>query len=180
MNTLAALLIADSVRTRIEQGDCPTEAQQPRELVEESLCELQRTIAKDLVASEYVTLKRSHDALVAQREADTDRMERATVAIESLNAECNKLSARCDSLVVENAALKRREEGAFNIATDRTEEHIRFQKQRDALVAALESIRCRSSALAKKTSVEIRQELHGIHADAVEAIAAIKTAMRAS
>lgn len=63
MNTLAALLIADSVRTRIEQGDCPTEPPHHRETVEEALCELQRMIAKDLVAAEYTALKRSHDTL---------------------------------------------------------------------------------------------------------------------
>lgn len=63
MNTLAALLIADSVRTRIEQGDCPAEPQHHRETVEEALCELQRMIAKDLVAAEYVALKRSRDEI---------------------------------------------------------------------------------------------------------------------
>lgn len=63
MNLLAALLIADSVRARIEQGDCPTEPQQPRELVEESLCELQRAIARNAVAIEFVTLKARRDAL---------------------------------------------------------------------------------------------------------------------
>lgn len=71
MNFLAALLIADSVRARIEQGDCPTEPQQPRELVEESLCELQRAIARDAVAIEFVALKAQRDALLESLEEMT-------------------------------------------------------------------------------------------------------------
>jgi len=43
-------------------------------------------------------------------------------------------------VVEENVALRRREEAALNIASGRTEEHIRFQRQRDALVAALTNL----------------------------------------
>jgi hypothetical protein len=63
MNLLAALLIADSVRTRIEQGDCPTEPPQTRETLEDVVCELQRALARDAVAVEFVALKNSRDML---------------------------------------------------------------------------------------------------------------------
>ena len=63
MNLLAALLIAESVRTRVEQGDCPTEAPQTREILEETVCELQRAIARDAVAVEIVPLKAERDVL---------------------------------------------------------------------------------------------------------------------
>ena len=56
MHILAALLIADKVRARIEEGDCPTTEQQPRELVEEALCELQKCIAAELVARHLVPM----------------------------------------------------------------------------------------------------------------------------
>ncbi len=46
-----------------------------------------------------------------------------------------------------------------------------------ALVNALETIECRAHEARKKTSVELRMDLHGIHADAIEALNAHKAAL---
>lgn len=80
-------------------------------------------------------------AQAASMDADNAAGMRANGDAERVRATATEIHRACNShaaLVAENAALKRREEAALNIATDRTEEHIKFQKQRDALVAALD------------------------------------------
>jgi hypothetical protein len=57
-------------------------------------------------------------------------------------ADCDRMASATKVLEDSNAALtaaKRAEEAALNIATERTEEHRRFQQQRDELATALEA-----------------------------------------
>ena len=65
MNLLAALLIADNVRQRAEQGDCPTIPAQPVETLENVVMELQRALARDAVAGAIVEVKKERDELRA-------------------------------------------------------------------------------------------------------------------
>ena len=76
MQLLAALLIADNVRQRAEQGDCPTIPAQPIETLENVVMELQRALARDAVAGAIVEIKAERDralAALAKRDGDAVR-----------------------------------------------------------------------------------------------------------
>jgi hypothetical protein len=89
MNLLAALLIAENVRQRAEQGDCPKIPAQPVETLENVILELQRALARDAVAGAIVDVVAERDAARKalrhygrhERDCEVDRKRQYTLAL---------------------------------------------------------------------------------------------------